>query len=118
MVELPWDELDAYYRWFLIKKFGTWFELQPPMWCKHITVVRGTERVPNMDKWKLHDGRRVEFEYCPEIILNHWRFWSLSVRSNDLNALRVELGLKPINNLHITIGRQYDWQPLMNKESE
>ena len=25
-VELPWDDLDLYYQWFLRRKYGTWFD--------------------------------------------------------------------------------------------
>lgn len=118
IVELPRDELDAYYRWFITRKHGSYLELQPPMWGKHVTVVKGTERIPKLEHWKKHEGQVVEFEYCPELIRNHWRFWSLAVRGNDLTALRLELGLWPLKDMHITIGRQYEWQPLLNKEKE
>ena len=26
IVELPWDDIDLYYQWFLRKKLGTWFD--------------------------------------------------------------------------------------------
>lgn len=110
IAEMARDELDLYYQWFLKKKYGDWLRLQRPMWGRHVTVVRGNEQVPCLDLWKKHAGEIVEFEYSP--MLEHkFGFWSLSVRGDELQALRVELGLMKIyHNFHVTIGRQVDWQ--------
>jgi hypothetical protein len=112
ILQLPRDELDLYYQWFLQKKFGQWLDLQRPMYGKHITVVKGDERIRNLDKWKAHQGRKVEIEYSPRL-QPHWKFWCLPVRSPKLQELRNELGLSTDFKFHITVGRQYDWQPLI-----
>lgn len=113
IAELPRDGLDTYYHWMLKAKYGTWLQLQRPMYGLHVTVVKGTEQVPlkmlNLN-WKKHQGKMVALEYSPELY-RHWQFWSLPVRSLDLENLRTELGLSSKFNFHITVGRQLDWMP-------
>ncbi len=116
VVELPWSQLHLYYQWFLRKNFGSWFELQPPMYGLHVTVVKGNEHInPKFMKfWKKYDGQEIEISYDPSKIECHWKFWSIDVVSPRLFEIRKELGLNDFHRMHITIGRQYDWQPLIN----
>lgn len=114
VVELPRDELDLYYQWFLKKKYGSWFELQRPMWGKHVTVVRGDEKGHDSASWEKHEGETIELFYSP-LLENKWKFWSLPVRGDELFWLREELGLVAAHNFHITVARQYDWQPEVHK---
>lgn len=117
IVQLPWDDLSAYYRWFLTRNYGTCLEMQPPMWGAHVTVVHGLEKIPKMELWKAHEGETVELEYCPELIKSKWRFWFIPARSARFSILRSELSLNPNSiDLHITIARQFDWQPILNQE--
>lgn len=118
ILELPRDQLDLYYRWFLKKQFGSWFELQRPMWGLHVTVVRGDEFIPKdkLNLWKRNAGEVVEISYSVSQVERHWAFWSLTVESPRLVEIRKELGLTPIHRFHITIGRQYDWQPKLTLE--
>lgn len=109
IAELPRDQIDLYYQWFIKKQYGEWLSLQRPMWGIHVTVVRGNEPVPKLDLWKIHADRWVEFEYGP-FIRHHWGFWSLPVRSVELIEIRRELGLKAEHDFHITVGRQVEWQ--------
>lgn len=109
IVQLPRDDLDLYYQWFIERHHGQWLKLQRPMYGVHVTVVSGKERVPNMKAWKKHAGREISFEYDP-VVRRHWQFWSLPAYSEQLQELRVELGLKTEHDFHITIGRQFDWQ--------
>lgn len=113
IVELPRDQLDQYYQWFLEKKFGQWMTLQRPMFGLHCTVVKGDERISQdrMKFWKKYQGHRVELMYDPTRIERHWQFWSLTVEAPQLIDIRRELGLRLDFRLHITFGRQYDWQP-------
>ena len=113
IVQLPHDQLDLYYQWFLTKKFGTWMTLQRPMFGLHVTVVKGDEHI-HKDKlhlWKKYHGQTVELEYDPIAVERHWHFWSMSVRSQKLQDIRYELGLRLDYRLHLTFGRQYDWMP-------
>lgn len=109
IAELPRDELDLYYQWFLKKRYGEWLWLQRPMFGLHVTVVRGDENGFKSNLWGAYAGLKVDLEYGP-IIRHHWGFWSLPVRGNDLLTLRQGLGLKAQHDFHVTVGRQQDWQ--------
>lgn len=118
MIELPRSTLDLYYQWFLVKKYGQAMVMQRPMWGLHVTIVSGNEHrlIPNeyRDLWGKHTGM-VDFEYSNEIE-NHWKFWVLPVRGNALDEYRRELGLRPTGSYHITVARQFDWQPALESE--
>lgn len=111
ILQLPRDQLDLYYQWFLTKQYGTWLTLQRPMYGLHITVVRGDERPKFQEHWKKYSNQEIEIEYNPEMIERYWAFWTIEVRSEKLDEIRRELGFKNFHRHHITFGRQYDWQP-------
>lgn len=113
IVQLPRDQLDLYYQWFLTKKYGQWLTLQRPMFGVHCTVVKGDERISKdrLNLWKKYAGHEIELMYDPSRLERHWQFWSLTVESPRLIEIRKELGLRLDYRLHITVGRQYDWQP-------
>lgn len=113
ILELPRDQMDLYYQWFLMKQYGTWIAMQRPMYGLHVTVVRGNEKIPanRVHLWKKYSGKIIEIEYDPSKLVRHWEFWSLPVHSPNLVAIREELGLHLYHNMHITVGRQYNWQP-------
>lgn len=131
IVELPWDDLDLYYQWFLRKKFGTWFDYElrkqmifnetqtalhqinenipgvsRPMWGKHVTVVRGDEHEGfKSPLWGKHEGEMIDVFYAPELERT-WKFWSIPVKGDGLFELRKELGLKAFHDFHITVARE------------
>lgn len=132
VAELPWDDLDLYYQWFLRKQFGTWFDhelraqtifnsaqtafhkinentpgINRPMWGKHVTIVRGDEPGFKSKNWKKHEGEMIDIYYSP-IVSQKWKFWSLPVKSDNLSFYRAELGLGPIHNFHITVAREHE----------
>jgi hypothetical protein len=130
VVELPWDDLDLYYQWFLRKQHGTWFDhelrkqtiynqaqtalyqtnenapgINRPMWGKHVTIVRGDEQGFRSPNWGKHEGEMIDIFYTPEVELD-WKFWTLPVRGDNLFELRRELGLCAFHNFHITVARE------------
>lgn len=109
IVDFVRDDFDLYYQWFLKKRFGTWFEIQRPMFGKHVTVVRGDEPGFKSREWGKYEGQKISVMVSPCINKNY-AFWSLPVESNDLMCIRHELGLKKFHNFHLTIGREYEWQ--------
>jgi hypothetical protein len=112
VVELPrYSQLGDFYRWLIEQKYGQNMRLQAPMFGLHVTVVRGDERVKNVQAWKKHAGEVIEFEYSTDMKVDY-TFWSLPVRSKRLEQIRTELGFVNLHNYHLTIGRQYDWQPI------
>lgn len=110
VLELPNDQLDLYYQWFLEKKFGSWYKTQRPMFGLHVTVVRGDEKVKNAAAWKKHAGEEIVVEYNPVELRKKWQFWSMPVRSSRLEQLRAELGLSAFHDFHVTVARLHDWQ--------
>lgn len=109
ILDLPQDDLDKYYQWFINRQYGSWLKLQSPMFGTHVTVVRPQEANTNHPKWLAYDGKTVEIQYS--VLERHWEFWSLNVHSEELVSIRSELGLRTDFRLHITVGRQFDWQP-------
>lgn len=130
IVELPWDDLDLYYQWFLRKQFGTWFDhelrsqtvfnasqtsthkidenvprINRPMWGKHVTIVRGDEPGWKSKNWGNHAGEMIDIWFTPQVD-STWKFWHLPVRGDNLFEFRRELGLKAFHNFHITIARE------------
>lgn len=96
----------ALYRWFILRRFH--LQLQPTAWKPHVTVLDGRNKVqPEYRQfWKKYEKKKIEFEYSVDIE-QHWKFWTLPVRSETLLDIREELGFKRQCELHITIGRMY-----------
>jgi hypothetical protein len=113
IIEFPKDQLDLYYQWFLSKQFGTWYDIQRPMWGLHCTIVKGNEFIhkDKLNLWKKYEGQVVEVEYDPTTLSLHWEFWTMNVKSDMVKNIRDELGLGSSYKPHITVGRLYDWQP-------
>lgn len=110
VLDFPQDEMSDYYQWLLEKQYGQCLRLQKPMFNLHVTVVRPQEVDLNHPLWKKYEGNQLTVKYDHEGLERHWDFWSLNVYSNELNDIRRELGLRTDFRLHITIGRQYEWQ--------
>jgi hypothetical protein len=92
-----------YYRWWVRKRFGLF--LQNTAFLPHITIVDGKVKNDNQHPaWKKYQGQIITFEYSVELE-QHWKFWTLPVRSKALENIRSELGLNPNYNFHITFGR-------------
>lgn len=105
-----WMILDAhqsipyYYRYWIKRELG--HQLNAPVWRSHITVCRG-EQPKKQWNWKKYEGRKIEFEYSPEIRFSEIYAW-VPVFSKDLEEIRVELGLSPQPRVpfHWTIGNR------------
>lgn len=96
-------DIAEYYRWMVLKRHG--LRLQSTAFFPHITVVDG--KVKNdiqHSNWNNHNKEVIEFEYNVDIV-QHWKFWTLPVRSKSLDLIRNELGLKSDYDFHITFGR-------------
>lgn len=80
-------------------------QLQLPMHGAHVTVLDGRKQIQNKINWGRLEGQTVDFEYNPEGLAQHWKFWSLPVRGAMLEKIRKELGLSPNYPFHLTVGR-------------
>lgn len=85
------ENIGKYYRSFIPQRINI------PKYPVHISIYRGGP-VPNMDKWGLHEGREIEFKYSG-IVCNDEKYWWLEVECEELEAIRVELGLTPVHML-------------------
>lgn len=96
--------LAAYYRWWVKKRFG--LALQHTAFTPHVTIIHGKydHGCEKKEAWKKYEGQIIDLEYSVDIE-QHWKFWVLPVRSNDIAFIRQELGLDFHPHLHITIGR-------------
>lgn len=108
---LPHDDLDLLYQWFIVREYGQAMRLNRPIFGTHVTIVRHEEDVPNMAAWGKYEGVEVDIEY-DVVVRNHFGFWSLPVYNEWFQEVRQELGLPPEPDFHITVGRQFDWQPI------
>lgn len=107
------SSLGVYYAAWVKKEMK--LHVNRPLWGSHITVNRG--EVPrNQRVWKKYEGRAVEFEYDPILQMNDQYCW-LTVKSQELESIRKELGLHPVPRVpfHITVGNFKNTVPLQNK---
>jgi len=91
------------YRYWVRKRHG--LILQNTAFLPHITIVDGKVKNDNQHPmWKKFHGQVIDFEYSVDME-QHWKFWTLPVRSKKLEEIRQSLGLNPNYNFHITFGR-------------
>lgn len=110
ILDVPSEELADYYQWFIKKQYGEKFKIQSPMFGLHVTVIRPQEVNLEHALWLKHQNEKITINYSPEMLERHWEFWSLTVFSDELVEIRREFGLRTDFRLHMTIGRQFDWQ--------
>ena len=109
IVDLPFDDLAAYYRSMIAKRYH--LHLQPPLWGAHMTVVGGNEftKIKNPDAWHKYSHKKVQFKVVPHELYKAWQFWVLPVKDDGFfQMIRDELGLTKPLNFHITVARDYD----------
>jgi hypothetical protein len=100
--------IGEYYRWWIKKMKG--IELLRPAWRTHVSILNGREPVQPeyLHLWKKYQNKPIHFEYSVDIE-QHWKFFVLPVRCEELVNIRGELGLSTKKSpLHITIGRLGD----------
>lgn len=114
ILDIETEEMVSYYYWFLSRKYGSWLKLQPPMFGTHVKVIYPREVPVEPLEWRKYEGRLIKISYSPELLERHWEFWSFTIFSKELVDIRRELGLETNFRLHLTIGRQFDWQPREN----
>ena len=105
------DELDAYYRWFLLKRFS--LKLQAPLRGPHITFINDRiSDIPDLEtKWtavsKKYEGQIIKLKLNLDVRTNGKHWW-LNVPEDSrkqIHEIRAELGLgRPYFGLHMTIG--------------
>ena len=98
------DELSRYYSWFL-KRYGIeTFSNDKGLWKTHVSVMKG-DAIQNPVNWAKYDGYEVEFHYNHIVRFDNGKHAWLDVYSEDLAALREELGFDFKPWYHLTVGR-------------
>lgn len=110
ILDLPSEDLAEYYQWFLKKQYGEKFKLQSPMFGTHVTVIRPQEVNLEHYAWLKYHNQKLTVSYSPDMLERHWEFWSLTIFSTELVNIRREFGLRTDFRLHMTVGRQLQWQ--------
>lgn len=112
VLNVPGD-VCKYYSWWAKQKGVT---LQLPVWRPHVTILNGRSpvRKENRHLWKKHHGEKIYFEYSNEFDVN-WKFWTLPVRSARMQEIRHELGFDTNEKIHLTIGREHDIEPNLER---
>jgi hypothetical protein len=97
-------EIINYYRWHLLRR-GIAIH-KGSRWGCHISWNRG-EQPSNLSAWGKYEGLEIDFKYSNFLRWDNGRHAWIDIYCPKLNALRVELGLRPWNQMsfHLTIGR-------------
>jgi hypothetical protein len=98
-------QLAEYYEAMWKKQVGTGARIFSPRFGYHVTIVSGKETIPNPEAWQRYEGEKVSLTYSVESLRRFSHFWMFDVDFPRGNEIRVELGMKPIDHLHLTIGR-------------
>ena len=91
-----------YYRNLIPKSIKLNYQMYDP----HISIVRN-EIATDLGLWGRWEGCEMVFRYSGEIRNGYIYYW-IDVFSEELNDIRVELGLAKRDLFHITIGNLKD----------
>jgi hypothetical protein len=98
------DQIANYYTWQLKKRGIEVVSNSKSLWGTHISVMKG-ETPPQPESWKKYKGFEVEFNYTHLIRHDNGEHAWVDVYSEDLSAIRQELGFPSKSWYHMTIGR-------------
>lgn len=98
------DEISSYYTWHLKRHGWETFSNDKGLWGTHISVMKG-EEIPNPTNWGKYEGYEVEFHYNHIIRFDNGKHAWIDIYSEDLSAIREELGFTFKPWYHLTIGR-------------
>jgi len=98
------DEIARYYAWFLKKRGVELFSNDKGLWKTHVSVLKGDEP-PNPTAWKKYEGYEVEFHYTHLVRYDNGKHAWVDVYSEELSAIRQELGFVAKPWYHLTVGR-------------
>jgi hypothetical protein len=96
------QQIAEYYAWFL-KRQGVEVETAN-LWGVHVSVLKG-EVPPNLENWGKYEDFEVEFHYNHFIRHDNGKHAWVDIYSEDLSAIRQELGFPAKPWYHLTIGR-------------
>jgi hypothetical protein len=88
-------EIARYYQHFIPKYVPHNSQAYPP----HITIMRTGKEKPNFRFWKVHEGKKVGFNYSP-LIYQDGVYFYMDCFSVELENIRQELGLELHQKFH------------------
>jgi len=98
------NEIARYYAWQLKKHGIETHSNDKGLWKTHISVLKGDEP-PDFTSWGKYEGFEVEFHYSHIIRFDNGKHAWVDIFSEDLSAIRQELGFVAKPWYHLTIGR-------------
>jgi len=98
------DELARYYSWLLKRRGVEIFPNDKGLWGTHVSVLKG-DVPPDTSKWAKYEGYEVEFHYNHLVRYDNGKHAWTDVYSEDLSAIRQELGFDAKPWYHLTVGR-------------
>ena len=98
------DEIARYYAWQLKKRGMEVYPNDKGLWGTHISVLKGDVPIQTKD-WGRYEGYEVEFHYNHLIRFENGKHAWVDIYSEDLSAIREELGFPFKPWYHLTIGR-------------
>lgn len=98
------DEVSKYYAWQLRKHGLEVFPNDKGLWGTHVSVLKG-EVPPNPQAWGKYEGYEVQFHYSHIIRFENGKHAWVDVYSEELSAIREELGFGFKPWYHMTVGR-------------
>ena len=105
-----WIEVDYELGRYLRRSFlfGHGIKLQKPSWNEHITCVstHEKEKISHPELWGKHEGITINFSIQTEALYYNGNAYWYDVVSNEVDNIRLELGLKNPREipLHFAIG--------------
>lgn len=98
------DQISNYYTW-LAKRYGLEIHSNANgLWGTHVSVLKGDEP-PKPAAWGKYEGYEVEFHYTHIVRYDNGEHAWVDVYSEDLSAIREELGFTFKPWYHMTVGR-------------
>jgi hypothetical protein len=98
------DQISRYYAWLLKRRGVEVYSNDKGLWGTHVSVLKG-DHPPNPTAWGRYEGYEVEFNYTHLIRYDNGEHAWVDVYSEDLSAIRQELGFPFKPWYHLTIGR-------------
>jgi hypothetical protein len=98
------NEISRYYSWQLKKRGIEVHSNDKGLWGTHISVLKG-DSPTNPDLWGKYEGYEVEFYYSHVIRFDNGEHAWVDIYSEDLSAIREELGFTFKPWYHMTVGR-------------
>ena len=96
------NEIGKYYKWLYSRYLLSWKDCLNGV---HITFISGNRehKIITEDTMQIYLGKSITFRYTSQIYTNGRAFW-IPVICDELQEIRLSVGLPVYNRLHLTLG--------------